>query len=288
MTSGTAGDWSMLLASIGAVPSTWRYAGQQVRSAPAWQITLAQTGIDVSIDQVEIDQGTGLYLYKGQQVLIYIKFTRRPREVLEHDKSNSPRFHFRDCKTIQDMKERDRFQRYVAISRTDGYFPVVSEEQFGGNHELEARLGPCKWCLRETDYQGYARADKRKQHRIWDQFSIEAFFATFSSSISSIPIDSCSAVDPDEYAPDWAAKSFEIRERAGWKCDGCKVSLLTHKRLLHAHHVDRDKQNNWRYNLRPLCKLCHRAQPGHKTMYVSFAETETIRRLRTEQGLQAE
>lgn len=280
--------WSGLLQRIGAPLSDWRYVGPTSAAPPDWKVTLAQVGIEVGLDEITIDQSTGLYLFKGQQVLIYIKFTMRPREVLEHDRNASPRFHFRDCRTIQAMKDQDRYQRYVAIARTDGHFPVVSREITGEALELEARLGPCKNCLTATDYKGYAQSSPRKRAVIWDRFSIDEFFAMYSSFISHIPIESCSAVDPRRYSADWEAKSEEVRSRADWKCSICHVHLGRHRRLLHVHHKDRDKQNNWRHNLQPLCVMCHRSQPGHKNMYVSATDTATIRRLRREQGLAAE
>jgi hypothetical protein len=284
MTGSPDQGWGGLLAQIGAVPANWTFSGVRASSPPQWLVTLEETGIDVSLDDLEVDPSTGLYLYKTQQVLIYIKYTRREKVLLETNKQDSPRFHFMDCKTIQTMKQRNLFQRYVAIARTDGLFPVVSQEQDGAELELEAKLGPCKNCLSEVDYKDYD-ANPRARGMIWKNFSIEEFFSTFSSSISAIPADSCVAIDSARYAAEWPQISEEVRARAGWRCLECKVDVASDRRLLHVHHVDRDKTNNWRHNLQPLCLLCHREQPGHKTMYVSFAAEQRIVELRRTQGL---
>lgn len=278
-------SWGTLLGQIGATPSPWRFDGHLSAGPPEWQIKLSAEGIEVDLDEVEIDPSTGLYLFKGQQVLIYIKYTRLPRETLLYDKEKSRRFHFRDCRTIQRMKDENRFQRYVAISRLDGLFPVISEEkETGEERELEAPLGPCKNCLSEANYQSYADRSERRQ-AIWERFAIEEFFATYSSAISYIPVDCCSAIDPSKYAVDWRQKSHEVRTRARWICSECHVRLERHRRLLHVHHVDHDKSNNWLHNLRPLCVLCHQAQPHHARMYVSVADAQRIKELRREQEL---
>lgn len=275
--------WNKLLNQIGAERSSWEYRGARPNSPPEWLVTLAEIGIEVGLEDLEVDQATGLYLFQGQQILIYIKFTRREKVVLETDKHNSPRFHFMDCKTIQNMKEKNLFQRYVAISRTDGLFPVVSREQDNMELELEAHLGPCKNCLTTIDYKGYA-VSKHAKRGIWNNFVIEDFFATYSSSISAIPIDSCRAIDSVRYADEWPRVSEEIRSKAGWRCAKCGVVLISHRRLLHVHHIDRDKSNNWRHNLQPLCLLCHREQPGHNKMYVSYDNEQRLLELRRTQG----
>lgn len=278
--------WGDLLGTIGASPSNWRFSGTWGDRIPEWQVTLADKGIDVVLDEIEIDPETGHYLFQGQQVLIYIKFTNLPRETLLYDKAGSRRFHFRDCRTIHSMKDQNRFQRYVAISRTDGLFPVVSREPVTNEqHELNAPLGVCKNCLKESDYKGYDGAKPARAKSIWESFDIEEFFDEFASSISWIPVDVCSALDPKKYSDDWSKISTEVRQKAKWRCDECRVDLSSRKRLLHVHHLDHNKLNNWQWNLRPLCALCHKAQPAHQKMYVSFHDADLIRRLRRDQSL---
>lgn len=284
MTAASPDGWGALLGQIGATPSEWRFAGLTASTLPDWQIQLAGSGLDVSLDDITIDHSTGLYLFKGQQVLIYIKFANKPKDVLEHDRDSAPRFHMRDCRTIERMKNENRYQRYVAIARTDGRFPVTSRELDGTAHDLEAWLGPCKNCLGELNYKRY-RDRRGERQQIWSDFSIEEFFTLCSSSISTIPIDSCSAVDPRQYAENWSQVSEQVRQKAGWQCGQCRVLLNRNRRLLHVHHIDRDKTNNWQSNLLALCILCHRAQPQHANMYARYEDELLIKRLRQEQGL---
>ncbi len=280
-----SGGWPALLDSIGASPARWEHATRSRGQIPAWHIELQSIGLDVQLDDITIDRSTGLYLYKGQQVLIYIKYTYKTAEELRTSKQTAPRFHFLDCKTFERMKEANRFQRYVAIARTDGLFPVESQELDRTRVPLETPLGPCRNCLEARNYKRYADEKKESRNRIWESFAIPDFFAAYSTQISAIPLDSCDALDPKAYASDWEDHSHRVRADAGWRCSECRLDLSTRKQLLHAHHVDRDKTNNWRWNLRPLCCLCHHAQPGHDKMYVSVEARSAINTLRAQQGL---
>lgn len=278
------GGWSRLLNAVGAKPQGWTSVASGPAREPSWRVELTTRGIDVDLSQVEIDLGTGVYTYRGQQICIYIKDTRKPADVLR-SKADAVRFHVSDCRTIDVMKEKNRFQRYVAIARTDGRFPVFSREMDGQVQELEVELAVCKNCLSDINFDGYADAAGAGRDRIWQRFSLATFYQRFSSQLSIIPRDSCSALPESDYVADWPAVSRSVRERSGWRCTSCRVVLDAAKQLLHVHHKDKDKSNNRLSNLSPLCILCHALEPGHESMYVNPKDRERVIELRSEQGL---
>lgn len=76
-------------------------------------------------------------------------------------------------------------------------------------------------------------------------------------------------MNPADYHPDWNNISRQIREQAGWRCEGtprfpdCRA-LAGDKHpdtgstvVLTVAHMDHDKTNNDPANLRALCQRCH-------------------------------
>ncbi len=276
-------DWKRLLREVGATPSDWESSITRASLDHSWRVALRTKGIDVNIDEVEVDSETGVFTYQGQQVTIYIKDTRKPRDVLLV-KEDAVRFHVTDCSTITTMKQNNRYQRYVAIARTDGAFPVFSREEDNSSLELEVELAPCKNCLRELNYRDYETETAKERAAIWQNFQLVEFFSAYASQISILPRDSCSALPDSMYVSDWHLISRRVRERARWRCDLCGVRLESFKRALHVHHRDRDKSNNRWANLQPLCAVCHAVQVGHETMFVDPMIRSHILDIRAEQA----
>lgn len=274
--------WESALTATGATRSEWQFALGRRLAAPEWVVLLGSTGIDIAIDDVVVD-ARGLLSYQGQRVLIYIKDTRQTEFTLLNERENSKRFHFRECRKILEMKQINRFARYVAIARDDGLFPVFSTEIDGTSRELEAPLGPCKYCLREHNYEDYASQTVGNKKRIWSAFAVAKFFEQFSSQIDTMPPDQSSRAKPDTYGPGWTVLSREIRRRRGWICEQCGVNLEQHQALLHVHHANGRRDDNRNANLKVLCEVCHCEQPLHRGMHVAQAARATIMRLRQEQ-----
>ncbi len=71
------------------------------------------------------------------------------------------------------------------------------------------------------------------------------------------------------YGPDWKAISLEIREAAGWRCQGtpqfpdCRAAqgephpVTGSKVVLTVAHLDHHETNHDGGNLRALCQRCH-------------------------------
>lgn len=269
--------------SIEAPLSEWVPTYRVERKPPTWEVSLSTVGLDVDLDQLLVDDD-GLYTFEGRRVLIYIRVTRQPADLLLHDKHAARRFHFRDCRTIRKMRDHNRFQRYVAIARDDGLFPVISEELDGSSRELDAALGPCKDCLTEIDYDGYTRADKPRKQEIWDTFDIKRFLERFSTSVSPPPRHYSQVTRADGYVADWQVISLAYRDSVGWRCEQCDVRLPGDPDLLHVHHRNGVRSDNQWGNLQALCVECHKKQLGHGRMYISEDQQRRLHALRAAKG----
>lgn len=78
-------------------------------------------------------------------------------------------------------------------------------------------------------------------------------------------------MDRKRYPTDWERIAFEVKEKAGWKCQQCGAQCRkpgepfdTHKRTLTVHHIDHVPENCEADNLIALCPKCHlRADAEH-------------------------
>lgn len=234
-------------------------------------------GVDIDIEDVEIRDG--LFVYKGHHVVIYIKdHTRRP-DVMKAA-SDGNKVHLMDCKTISQMKAKDRYQRYVATIRTDDLYDVAVLDRNDAEVDAERPLHPCHWCLTSLSYEDYALAAKARQERIKADFQLLSFFDTYASRFSQKPRHSPASMGKVHYTDDFAAISRAKRQQACWRCEVCRVDLSSEHGLLDTHHVNGVKSDNAPANLRALCKLCHAEQPAHQHMRVSREARRTINQLR--------
>jgi len=60
----------------------------------------------------------------------------------------------------------------------------------------------------------------------------------------------------ERYPKDWETIAYEIKKKAGFRCEHCG-SLSIPGRILTVHHLDRDPCNNSLDNLVALCQVCH-------------------------------
>jgi len=241
-------------------------------------------GREVQLDDLNVING--LLSVDGRQVLLYIPDQFSPVDVVQVSPDKGKRFHVADCKTLNDMRSKGRFERYVVTNNLSGIFPISGKNSRGVREELDSPLLVCKNCLEKLNYQNYCHEGARST--IWNGFEIGKFFETYSTSFRHLPRSLTQRTLGNEYTKDWAEISADVRRRCGFTCESCAVSLTEHRHLLHVHHVNGVKQDNSSVNLRPLCVDCHRKQPLHDHMFISTQNMQILNRLRREQSIVAD
>lgn len=254
-----------------------------IQSAPIRPIDVwLKTGI-VLDDLSEVDAANGLLNYKGRQILLYIQDQGRSIQQVLQDGSTGRRFHLSDCKTLKEMRDKGRFERYVVTQNMDGEFPVSGKDPIT-NEQIEgtANLWVCQYCLSQLNYKGATKGNRRE---IAKNFDICEFFSMYSSFFSHLPRRNAGTPEEEGYTQDWSLVAARYKTSKNFKCESCGVDLSEERQLLHVHHKNGVKSDNFHANLRALCACCHRKQPQHDHMFVRHADTQTITRLCRKQGL---
>ncbi|MET3602138.1 HNH endonuclease signature motif containing protein [Martelella mangrovi] len=269
-----------LVRTMGAGRSVWRLdaAGLSGRER-----TLAELAEGKEIHADEVSSRGGLLEHEGEQVLLYIKDTRATRETLLNEPENTRRFHVAECNTLDQMRRGGRFQRYHVTRRFDGKFRCAwidpDTKQSG---EEDAELKVCKNCLEFIGWKEYKSRDHDQS--AWENFDIAEFLRSCEPVFYAQPERNESNTITPGYVNDWWRISAAYREARGWRCEECNVDLSQDHGLLHAHHIDGNRDNNRHNNLRALCVLCHSKQPMHQHMKVNTKERIKIEGLRIMQG----
>ena len=265
-----------LVTRMSANPSSWRLRPYETKERQREREELRQElqqGKEIP-DLNEVESRAGLLTHKGEQIVLYIKDTRQDKYTLFHDPQKSRRFHVAECQTIREMRSKGRFERYVVTTRQDGRFLV---EAVDSDREFEAPLCVCKNCLTQLNWKGYART---KSIKLWMEFSLQDFFAEFTTFFSSRPRYTDLTAPPGGYAKNWHSLATRIKRARGWRCDECGVNLSKHRSLLHGHHKNGVTSDNSLENIAVLCLLCHSEQPYHGRVKPSEAQRELLESLR--------
>jgi len=235
------------------------------------------------IELKDVENVGGLLSSNGAQIVLYIPDQgNKIDEVLEKGYEGK-KVHVADCRTLEQMRQRNRFQRYRAVVNTSGEFDVFGFSQSTyAPAEGVARLRVCINCLKHLNYRGYV-SEPARQREILQNFDLKNFFAHYSSLFRYLP--KSFVENKGHYSENWKTISAEYRASQNYICESCNVDLSAHKSILHTHHVDGNKRNNNKSNLQALCADCHRKQPMHDHMYVKKREMELIQRLRKEQNI---
>ena len=193
----------------------------------------------IDLSSIKSDPKSGLLSYQGRQVVLYIQDQWKSiRDVLA-DGTKGRKVHVADCDTLQEMRRRGRYERYVATNDVSGNFYVTGQDEYGGRVEGKARLRVCKNCLRMLDYRNYTR--NRKQ--VFQVFEWSEFFDTYRPHFARIPTRRAGMFD-GAYAPNWDLVSKRYKEKHAFMCENCHVNLKEHPRLLHVHHINGVKTND--------------------------------------------
>lgn len=243
-------------------------------------------GIDIDAGEIELSPDTGLLSYKGSQVVLYIPdHSFKVEEALLDPGRRGNKFHVADCKTLDQMKQKRRFDRYRVTNNLSGSFDISgthseTRETIQGKTELNV----CKNCLNMLNYKGASQLKSADKTLLVSDFSLEEFFSTYSSFFKKLPKQLAAKIKQG-YSDDWAKISSQKRAEKNHTCQSCRVDLADNKGLLHVHHMSGDKTDNSDQNLMVLCSDCHRKEPFHGHMHVPHKDTQAIQMLRMQQGI---
>ncbi len=118
--------------------------------------------IDIELNEgkeiplAEVETPSGLLAYQGRQILLYIKDHGWNVSKAVQDGAAGKRFHVADCKTLQEMRSRNRYNRYVATNNLSGEFEITGIDPITRAQVSDiANLKVCINCLKKLNYKGY-------------------------------------------------------------------------------------------------------------------------------------
>ncbi|MBR6629404.1 MAG: HNH endonuclease [Bacteroidaceae bacterium] len=218
--------------------------GYQVEKATGYR-EVENVDVDLNDLQNNIDfTEDGIFLIDAndgsrQQIFLY----KRNYRLRTYGK---PRFHIRKCKVIQDFMDLGTFRQEYRRANTN---PVlVCDVDDNNTDKLVDDLPLCKYCARMVaqEYQGMHSKEFVEILREASENSEENIGGTVE-------------VDIFGYTKDWEMISKAYREEHNYTCECCGVHIDDpyDYYYMHVHHINGDKTNNRKSNLRCLCIRCH-------------------------------
>jgi len=223
---------------------------------------LGREGIEVSYDEITF-LADGTLAYKDSRVVVYI------RDVSVYGgRSTNPKFHVFHCRTLTQMRENNRFDRYVVATRDDGQF-WLRKDKGRKRKESWERLDVCQNCLDALNFENFPSLPYPKKMDAVKAFSIARFFEQFPKSLFiKQPTHSAMTAPSNEYTPDFSAIALRLKEKREWRCEKCPRDLSDQKlrKYLQVHHKNGLKYDNAEENLQVLCLECHSKEFLHSHM----------------------
>ena len=226
---------------LSALHAAVRRMGAELRDFDIGHRNIPLDSIDIQLERGielpnlnDLEITNGLLHFQGRQILLYIQDQGRKIADVLVDGSLGRKFHVADCRTLNDMRRKGRFERYVVTNKLDGRFYVTGQEWSSTRAiEGEAELWVCQNCLKALNYKG---AQHAKTGDVARSFSIEEFFSTYSSFFPHLPSREAGQWGDETYADNWTQISAQHKLARDYKCESCGVDLSYHKHLLHVHH----------------------------------------------------
>jgi hypothetical protein len=243
-----------------------------VRNIEIKPITLE---LDIKKALAEFQIGDNGILYKhGRPWILYIQGSRATIDTLENDPKNGddvPAYHITGCcQTIEGMKKRNRYDRYVFDPNINEKFSVYGYKKkklfgFGGEGELklvkDVELGVCIHCLKYVNYEEVNGNYYSKSKLDWkEEFDVENWFEENVQEKFIKPKFSADNYPNPTYDNKYYFICGKLKNERNWICQNCNLDCSNqfHKRLIHCDHIDGNSGNNNYANLRILCIDCHR------------------------------
>lgn len=164
-----------------------------------------------------------------------------------------PRFHTYYCKKIEEMHNQGRKHRYKASGKKDGKFFLIKEKE-----EWYEALNICSYCL--TLYNQQFKSDKTKKNFPYEEWITSS---VCDPNLPKVELDFCTI--PNCYTDSWSQISNKRKEQEKYKCQNCYKNFEEKicRKFLQTHHIDANKRNNTKENLKVLCIACHSKEPYH-------------------------
>lgn len=199
---------------------------------------------------------------EGKKIIVYIK----NYDEWKIKKWGNPKFHIAFCEKLQEMKNNNKLENYIAIEKDKPIFEFNIRQENNEIIEKELELKVCKYCLEKLNYKNYKSSDKNTKNMIYENFLLDKFLEEYSEIDIEIPKlqKKYHSKKSNFYTNNWKEISKLYRESVNWKCEECGKDCTTDKAELHVHHIDMMKSNNLIINLKALCKDCHANQPFHE------------------------
>src|SRR6516165_1768796 len=176
------------------------------------------------------------------------------------------KFHVANCSTLDQMRQQGRFARYVISTRIDGKFKMNFIDRSGTQSSI-CELKICILCLTHLRYKGYKQGTRRRDKEIYNGFTLQEYFAPYpKNQITTLPLHTDDTAPVNEYGHGFRERSHRYRAENGWRCQRCGIDLShpPHRKYLHTHHLNAQKDDDRRENHRALCIRCHAEEPMHK------------------------
>ena len=217
-----------------------------------------KTGLDTDLSDIfNLDDGLVTVLKDGtvRKSIVYISEIKR----WAFDSYGYPKFHIFNCRTLVQMRNGGKVERYKKTLRSDGNFLMV----ISGDEHGETRYVPleiCGNCLHQYNTKFNRRYTK-------PTFNIKAYIEqpirNHNMELNPTLFKDDLETVPQFYAKNWNQISNKLKRIKNYTCQKCGIRLEEAKKYLHTHHVDSNPSNNIVGNLKVLCIECHSNEFNH-------------------------
>src|SRR5688500_17001542 len=229
---------------------------------------LSREGLDIPLSDVQV-LADGTLAYKGRRVVLYIRDIKQYRQA--SDDNALSLFNVADCDKLREMKENNRYQRYVVATRDTGKFHInlmpPGSRQFT---KMDAELRVCQRCLSRLNWRNFAMERRSTQGRrdAVDNFKLFDFFQEYGRSfVNQEPQHTDLTAPINNYTSDFKVIADKKKRERGFKCEECKLVLVQYQHFLQAHHSNGLQHDNSDGNIIILCIECHSQQYNHGHMH---------------------
>lgn len=270
-----------LIKKMGATKIPWELSQEISKIDVQGPIEHKDKTLTTVLDDFEMDD-LGIMYKDGRAWILHIK---EPKSATIDDLENNPkisedvpRYHIiGNCRTLEDMKRRNRKDRYVTTDILKESFEVYGYEKKSkfyfatGRQELvtDVKLGVCINCLKKVNHNQIKIKKDDKTNLQWrEEFDVEKWFKNNIQEKFLKPKYSTKNYPKPGYNAEFDRKKRQLKIDCNWKCSNCELdcSDIINRNLIHCDHVSGVTGDNSDENLRVLCIDCHRHLGQNKTV----------------------